>query len=198
MAKKIKKKTSKKLKKQPRRTPRKTRVKIEPDQLVLQARHIFLFGVINEVMASRVVKQLLVLDTLSHKPITLVINSGGGSVYDGFAIIDTMRGIASPVITLISGAACSMAGLISISGDAKIMTVNSVWMAHDVATGDYDYVTKFLARAEHSKEVQKRCFAHLAKYTKLSQSDLTKARNQELWLYAEDCKKKGIVEGIVE
>jgi len=198
MIKKTKKKITKKSQKKKRAKPRKTRAKIEPDQIILQSRQIMLFGIIDGAMAHRVIKELLVLDKLSHEPITLMINSGGGSVYDGFAIIDTMKGIPSPVITMITGKACSMAGLISISGEARFMTANSVWMAHDVATANYDYVTKFLARAEHSKEVQKRSFAHLAKHTKLSQTELTKARNEELWYYAEDCKKKGIVDNVVK
>lgn len=189
---------AKKTKKKVRKKDRKSRAKIEPDQLILQARQILLFGVINEQMAGKVIKQLLTLDKLSHEPITLIINSGGGSVYDGFAIIDAMRGIPSPVVTMITGKACSMAGLISISGQVRFMTANSVWMAHDVATANYDYVSKFLARAEHSKEVQKKCFAYLAKHTKLSQAELTKARNEELWIYAEDCQKKGIIDNVIK
>jgi ATP-dependent Clp protease protease subunit len=177
---------------------RNTRTKIEPDQLILQARQILLFGVIDEQMAYKVIKQLLTLDKLSHNPITLMINSGGGNVYDGFAIIDTIRGIVSPVITVITGKACSMAGLISVVGEVRVMTSNSVWMAHDAATANYDYVTKFLARADHNKELQKRLFTHLAKYTKLSQTELTKARNEELWIYAEDCQKKGIVDKVIK
>jgi len=173
-------------------------IKIEPDQIILKARQILLYGVINESMANKVTKQLFTLDQLSHKPITLWINSGGGNVYDGFAIIDAMKGIKSPVATIIIGKACSMAGLISITGEARFMTKNAIWMAHDVATSNEDYVSKFLARAEHTKEIQKRTFAHLSKYTKLSQIDLSKARNQELWLYAEDCYKKGIIDKIIK
>jgi len=198
VVKKSKKKIIKKSKKILKKKERKSRAKIDPNQLLLQARRILIFGTINEPMASNVIKQLLILDRLSHEPITIMINSGGGSVTDGFAIIDTMNAIVSPVITMIVGAACSMAGLISISGKARIMTENSVWMAHDVATGNVDYVSKYLARADHSKEMQKRCFAHLAKYTKLSQVDLNKARNEELWIYSEDCKEKGIVEGVLK
>jgi len=201
MKKNIKKKVVKKSKKKViRKTQkeRKSRAKIEPDQLLLQARRILIFGTINEQIASSVIKQLLTLDRLSNEPITIMINSGGGSVNDGFAIIDTINVINAPVVTMIVGEACSMAGLISISGKARLMTEHSVWMAHDVATGNIDYVSKYLARADYSKEVQKRCFAHLSKYTKLSQVDLDKARNEELWIFAEDCKKKGIVEGVIK
>jgi len=194
MSKKVKKKLTKKLSKK----ERSSRAKIEPDQLILQSRQIMIFGTIDEQMASRVIKELLILDKLSHKPITILINSGGGSVQDGFAIIDTMRGCRSPIVTLIMGKACSMAGLISVTGKARLITKHSVWMAHDMATANYDYVTKFLSRADFSKELQKRSFAYLAEQTKLSVVDLTKARNEELWLYAEDCVKKGIVEAVIK
>ena len=195
-----KKKPSKKSTKKKLKVNKKTKKinKIDIDQIILHARQILLYGEINENMAYKIIRQLLTLDKISNKPITLMINSGGGSVCDGFAIIDTIKGIRSPVVTIITGKACSMAGLISIVGEEKLMTENSVWMAHDVATANYDYVTKYLARADNAKEVQRRVFAFLAKYTKLSSSDLEKARHEELWLYPKDCKKKGIVNYIIE
>jgi len=193
---KTKKKVVKKNKKIVKKSIRKP-IKIEPDQLLLHSRRILLFGPINTEMARNVIKQLLSLDALSNKPITMMINSGGGSVSDGFAIIDTMNGIKAPVVTCITGAACSMAGLISIAGEVKVMTTNSVWMAHDVATANHDYVTKYLARAANVEELQRRIFTYLSSKTKLTPADLAKAKNEELWLYAEDARKKGIVDDFI-
>lgn len=198
MKKKLKKKAVKKTKKKVIKNQRKSRAKIEPDQLLLQARRILIFGTIDQQMASNVIKQLLTLDGLSNEPITIMINSDGGGVSDGFAIIDTINTISTPVVTFIVGRACSMAGLISISGKARLMTENSIWMAHDIYGGGADYGSKVLASVEHIGELQKRTFSFLAKHTKLSQVDLDKARNQELWLYSEDCKKKGIVNAVVK
>lgn len=199
----IKKKTIKKRKPSKKSTKKKKKIdkkipKIDIDQSILQSRQILLHGTIDENMSYKIIRQLLSLDKVSHKPITLWINSGGGSVYDGFAIIDTIKGLRSPVVTIIAGKACSMAGLISIIGAERLITENSVWMAHDIYGGGYDYGTKILASTEHLKELQKRVFAFLATHTKLSSADLDKARNQELWLYAEDCKKKGVVNFVLK
>jgi len=198
MLKKIKKKkTSKKVVKKSKKKKIIKLEEIKPDQIILRSRQILLFGSINEEKSCNIIKQLLTLEQLSKDPIFLWINSGGGNVYDGFSIIDTITGITSPVITIITGKACSMAGLISLAGEKRFMSKNSVWMAHDVFAYNYDYVTKLLAGADNSKELQRRVFAYLASKTKLTPKDLNKARNEELWLYPEECKEKGIIDLIL-
>lgn len=189
---------SKKIKKKKKISKKKKIIsKIDIDQILLNKRQLFLFGIIDETLAKDIIRKLIVLDKINTKPIILWINSRGGNISDGFAIIDAMKGVRPYIVTIINGCAHSMAGLISITGNQRIITENSTWMSHDVATANYDYATKFIARAENLKTLQKRVFAHLAKYTKLSQSDLNKARNEELWLYTKDCKKKGIVDLII-
>lgn len=172
--------------------------KIEPEQTLLRTRQILLYGEINTETAKEVIEKLITLNDISHEPISLWINSGGGSVSDGFAIIDAIRGLEGKIYTIINGRASSIAGLISLVGDKRYMTEHSVWMAHDVYGGVEDYLTKVEARGDFYKTVQKQAFDHLRKYTKLSEAELTKARHQELWLYAEDCLKKGIIDTILK
>lgn len=171
--------------------------KIDVDQFLFKDRNIFIYDYIDKEISATIVKQLLVLNKLNQKPIGLWINSGGGSVSDGLAIIDTIQKIKAPVITVINGRACSMAGIISVAGRKRLMTKHSIWMAHDMASGDDDYVTKMLDHAEFLKDYQKKLFIFLAEHTKLSKTELEKARNGELWLFAEDCIKKGIVDEII-
>jgi ATP-dependent protease ClpP protease subunit len=108
-----------------------------------------------------------------------------------------MRMINSPIVTVIVGKACSMAGLVSLAGKVKLMTENSIWMAHDATAGDHDYVTKMIDRTEYYKELQKQLFAYLTANTKLSQKELSQARNGELWLNPRQCKEKGIVDQVM-
>ena len=124
--------------------------------IVFKKRQLFLFDEIESCLAEEIVEKLWALDHQNHNPITLFINSPGGSVSDGFAIIDTMLGIASPVITVITGEACSMAGLISVAGNKRFITENSYWMGHSMTGGSYDYIAKASARMEYLKTLQNR------------------------------------------
>lgn len=171
--------------------------KFDIDQVLLKSREVFLTGVICESTSNEIIKQLMALDKVNHDPIIMWINSPGGSVQDGFSIIDTMDGIGSPVVTIICGKACSMAGLISVAGQSRYITRNSLFMAHDMSSGVADYASKAIARVGFWKKMQVRLREFLKKNTKLTNTDLDIAKNNELWLYADECKVKGIVDYIV-
>ena len=171
---------------------------IKIDQILLKRRQVFLFDVVKDATIRNLIKEIVALDNLNNDPIALYINSPGGSVDDGFALIDTINGIRSPVVTVIVGQACSMAGIISIAGDKRLMSKHSVWMSHDMAGGIRgDYTTKVIDRTEFLKREQKKLNDFIRKHTKLSEAEVQKATHGELWLYPEECLDKGIVDGII-
>lgn len=173
------------------------KTKIDIEQILLRYRQLFLFDVINSESAKKITQQLIVLNKIRTAPIALYINSPGGYLTDGFAIIDAIKGLNSPVVTFITGHACSMAGLISVAGAQRVMSKTATWMAHDIHSYKCDYATKIIDSVEFLKEEQKQVFDFLSKHTKLSKADLEKARNGELWLNAKDALKKGVVDKIV-
>ena len=192
-------------KRKPRkRRPRKQRVriskKIDVDQILLEARQLFLFEGITGEVARDLIKKMVALDKKKVAPITLYINSGGGEVDAGFSIIDSMNGIDSPVITIIVGMSASMAGIISIAGSQRFMTEHSVWMSHDMAGGVHgrDYTTKTIDRVAFMKKEQEKCEIFIAKHTKLTPEELTQARHGELWLTPQECLKKGIIDEVIK
>lgn len=160
-------------------------------------RYILLYDEINNVSSDVVCSKIRAMDLLNQKPIYLEINSPGGSVSDGMSIINTMEHIKSPVVTIISGTAASMAALISICGDYRMIYSNSYFMQHSTSdiVGDYiNYIkdrTKFLCEFEHRTE------KILKLKTKLSNTDIIKIRTGELWLNADQCLAKGVVEKII-
>lgn len=171
---------------------------IDVQQLLLHSRQLKLVGVVTDKTVEPLIDQIRALQIISDQPISLWINSGGGYLTDGFALIDTMRMSRVPIITIVQGQACSMAGLISVAGHRRFITENSRWMAHDIAAGGYDYGDKILARADAIRLWQKQCFDFLAANTKLTPKDLQYARNQELWLDDKQCFEKGIVDGQIK
>ena len=81
---------------------------------LLKDRIIFLSGEINDETANTIVSELLYLDSINHNDISLYINSPGGSITSGMAIMDTMNYIKSPVSTICIGMAASMAAFLLI------------------------------------------------------------------------------------
>ncbi len=171
---------------------------IKIDQILLKNRLLFLSDTIDSTLARNLNKELLALDKLAESPIYIWINSRGGEVTSGFSIVDTMKVVKSPIVTIVAGCACSMAGIVSINGDVRLMTENSIWMSHDMTAGDYDYATKLIERVEYYKKLQKQLFENIRKNTNLTEAEIQKAINEELWLSATDCKNKKVVDNVLK
>lgn len=169
---------------------------IDPQQILLHQRNLFLHGTIDDKLSNRLNKEMLALAHIDKKPIALWINSGGGSISAGFSIIDTMCGLPCPVVTFINGWACSMAGLVSIAGQRRVMTTHSIWMGHEAYIGGDDYLTKLMDRAKYHKHLDNLISRHVKKYTDLDDNDFNKVRKGELWLSAKQCKQKGVIDAI--
>ncbi len=102
---------------------------------LLEDRIIFLSGPISSEVANLVIAQLIYLEAKDpSKDIFLYINSPGGSVNDGLAIIDTMNYIKCDVNTICIGSAMSMGALILASGTKgkRFALPNSEIMIHQV------------------------------------------------------------------
>jgi ATP-dependent Clp protease protease subunit len=141
------------------------------------------------------IKAMNILD--KNKPIYIEINSPGGSVADGMSIINAIEQSEAPIITIISGQACSMAALISIVGDKKVMYANSYWMQHSTADVVGDYIQYIKDRTKFLCEFEARTEKILKEKTKLSKMDIHKIRNGELWLNAEQSLNKGVIDKII-
>lgn len=107
-----------------------------PSRLLMD-RIIMLTDEINSATANSIIGQLLFLEKEDNKkPITLYINSPGGSVTDGFAIYDVIHQIKCPVNTICMGMAASMAAFLLAAGTGKrYATENSTIMIHQPMGG---------------------------------------------------------------
>lgn len=160
-------------------------------------RYVLLYDEINNMSSDYLCSKLRAMDYLSKRPIFLEINSPGGSVTDGLAIIDTIEAIEAPIYTIINGAACSMAGMISITGKKRYMTKNAVWMEHSTSDLIGDYLTHIKDRTNFLLKMEKRMNNMLKKRTKLTQRQLTQIKNGELWLFADEALDVGVVDKII-
>ena len=84
---------------------------------LLKDRIIMLTGQVEDNMANSIIAQLLFLDAQDPtKDIYLYVNTPGGSVSAGLAIVDTMNFIKADVQTIVMGTAASMGTIIASSG----------------------------------------------------------------------------------
>lgn len=167
------------------------------EQRLLKHRIILLYEEIDEYSASEIVQSLISLDTQNRKPIKLLINSPGGSVSSGLAIIDTMKAIGSQVHTYILSEVCSMAALVSICGDKRYITTNGTWMQHEMTGGSYDYISKAYDRAEYEVRIEDKMQEIMREHTKLTETELKVGTRGELWFNAKQCIEKGICDKII-
>lgn len=169
-----------------------------PFELVLaEARYVLLYDEIDAISAKEINTKLIAMSIKNpRRPIYLEINSPGGSVADGIAIMNTIQSIPSTVFTCINGEACSMAGLISVVGDKRIISPNSYWMGHpmnDVVGGTPQAIKD---RSNYLEKLENDLQNVFKAKTKLTDEEFIKMLKGELWLNAEECVAKGIVDAI--
>ena len=119
---------------------------------LLNERIIFLGGPIDDHVANLVIAQLLYLDhTDSKKDIHLYINSPGGSVTAGLAILDTMGFVKADVSTICVGIAASMGALLLSAGTKgkRFSLPNSEVMIHQVMGGAEGQASDIEINARH-------------------------------------------------
>lgn len=184
-------------KKKPSYRTKHVKKEFDVDLTLLNNRQLFLFDAVDEESSQKLVKQIYALDALNTDPIMLYLNTPGGHCSDGLAIIDAIKMVDSPVVTIITNEVCSMGGHISVAGNKRVCYPNSVWMAHDMYSYMEDYSGKIKDRAKFLEQYYDVLENNLRKHTKLTNADLRQARNGELWLFAKDMKEKGIVDEII-
>ena len=134
---------------------------------LLNNRIIFLNGEIDDDVSSLIISQLLYLDSINHEDIYLYINSPGGSVTSGLAIIDTMNYIQSDVSTLAIGMCASMGAVILASGTKgkRLSLAHSQIMIHQVLGGAQGRASDIKIQAERILEMKKEINKLLASLT---------------------------------
>ena len=107
-------------------------------QRLFDSRQITLFGAVDDEMALKISAQLLALEQADPTaPITMILNSPGGSVSDGFAIYDTMRFIQPEVRVVCTGLAASIATVILMGAPKEHRFVRADRFSDEDAAADH-------------------------------------------------------------
>ena len=168
---------------------------------LLKDRIVFLVGPIEDQMANLVVAQLLFLESENpNKDIALYINSPGGSVSAALAIYDTMQFIKSDVSTLCTGMAASAGALLLTSGAAgkRYALPHATVMIHQVLGGFQGQGTDIQIHAKEILSLKERLNKIYSKHTGKSVDEISKALERDNFMTAEDAKKFGLIDSVVE
>lgn len=168
---------------------------------LLKDRIIFLGEDVNPHTANLVVAQLLFLDNQSsEQPIHLYINSPGGSVYDAFAIYDTMQFVKSPVHTYGIGVQASAAAFLLSSGakGKRYLLPHATVMIHQPSSGTRGKVTDQEIDLREALRLKKLLEEIIAKNTGKSAKKVHEDMERDYWMDAKEAKKYGLVDEVIE
>ncbi len=161
---------------------------------------IFLDGPIDDHVANLIVAQLLFLESEdSKKQISFYINSPGGVITAGMAIIDTMNHIKNDVSTVCVGLAASM-GAVILSAGAKgkrFVLPNAEVMIHQPLGGAEGQAADIEISAKHILRNRENLNKLLAKNTGQPLSKIEKDVDRNYFMSAEEAKKYGIVDKVL-
>ncbi len=167
---------------------------------LLNDRIVFLGEEINSVTANLVIAQLLHLESQdAEKDISLYINSPGGEVYSGLAILDTMNFIKPDVSTICVGMAASMAAVLLASGakGKRFCLPNSMVMIHQPSGGAQGQQTEIEIAAEEIKTLRGTLNQILADATGQPFEKVKQDTERDHYLRATDALEYGLVDRII-
>ncbi len=168
---------------------------------LLEDRIIMLCGEINDEMSSSVVSQLLYLESLdSLSDIYMYINSPGGSVSAGLAIIDTMNYIQCDVSTISMGLSASMGALILSSGQKgkRYALENSEIMIHQPLGGYEGQASDMEIRTKHMLRQKEKLNHILSKNTNKPFKKIKKDTDRDYFMNADEALNYGIIDEVLK
>lgn len=175
---------------------------IDNGDFFIKTRTVFLYGEIDTMSAYEVGGRLKYLDFLdSAEPITLEINSPGGEVSSGLAIIDTINCISAPVRVVVCGMAASMAALVAASGTRgmRYALPHSNIMIHQPLGGfGISQASDIDIYAKNIVKTKKLLNEILASACGKTLAEIENDTDRDYYMNAEEARNYGILDGVIE
>jgi len=165
----------------------------------LKTRTILLSGEINKELAEKTVRQLLLLEAEGPEPIRVFIDSPGGDVDAGFAILDMMRFVKPEVVTVGMGLVASAGALILLGGRKKqrFGLPNSHYLIHQPLSGMRGVATEIEIHARELEKVRHRVNTLIADETGKPLEQVEKDTDRDFWMNAEEAAGYGLISKII-
>lgn len=135
----------------------------------------------------------------SRKPIVIYINSPGGCVTSGYALIDAIQASKTPIITVNLGICYSMGLLIYLAGHKRYAMPHATFLMHDGSTGMfYESAAKVADRLEFEKQqTEERTKQFILSRSSLTEDQYAEKYRIEWYFYPEEGKSYDMVDAII-
>ncbi|MBR3322128.1 ATP-dependent Clp protease proteolytic subunit [Candidatus Saccharibacteria bacterium] len=180
-------------------------------------RRLYLYGMIESIdyeerglctsvsMTSRLVESILWinredagLSPEEREPIRLYINSPGGELIEGFALVEAIELSKTPIYTINVGQWCSMAFLIGITGHKRFSLPNMTFLLHDGNSGVFGSTNKVQDRLKFEERFNNAVVkTHVLKHSKMTEESYIAHERDEFYMLAEDALRLGFIDEIV-
>lgn len=168
---------------------------------LLRDRIIVVGGEIEPAMANSIVAQLLLLESDNpNADISMYINSPGGDVSAGWAIMDTMQYIKAPVSTIGMGLVASMGSVLLAAGEKgkRFALPNTSIMIHQPLGGFQGQATDIEIRAKKIQLTKQTLIKQMAGFSGRSEQELFDAMERDNWMNPIEAKDFGLIDGVLE
>ncbi|MFH0919935.1 MAG: ATP-dependent Clp protease proteolytic subunit [Fibrobacterota bacterium] len=171
------------------------------EEKLLEKREIYLWGVVDDDSAEKIVKRILYLNALGSDLITLYINSPGGSISSGLAIYDAMQAGKAPVSTVCMGQAASMGAVLLTAGakGKRFIWPNARVMIHQplISGNMYAPATDIQIQAEEMLRIRSILNDVLVRHTGKTFAQIENDTDRDKFMSADEAVTYGIVDKIV-
>ena len=166
---------------------------------LMMDRIIWLAGPVNDRMSTVVQAQLMFLDNLEVKDITLHVDSPGGSVKSGLSIVDVMNYVTSDLVTINTGMAASMGSILLGAGTKgkRYSLAHSRVMLHQVSTGASGNLQDIRVSIAEGEKYNTELFRLLGEYTDKDPAQVLIDTNRDMWLNSDEALAYGIIDGVI-
>ena len=166
---------------------------------LMMERIIFLGTEIDDYTANTLQAQLLYLDSVDAKDISIYINSPGGSVTAGLGIYDTMQFISSEVATICTGMAASMAAVLLVAGqEGKRQALpHSRVMIHQPLGGVQGQASDIEIEAREIQKFKKELYKIISDHSHTPYEKVWQDSDRNYWMDAEEAKEYGLIDSIL-
>jgi ATP-dependent Clp protease protease subunit len=166
---------------------------------LMRDRILWVSGGVNQHMSDIVQAQLLFLDSVEKKDISLYINSPGGSVLCGLGIVDLMNYISSDVATINIGMCASMASILLSSGakGKRSSLIYSKVMIHQVSSGSSGHIEDNRISQMEAEKYNYLLFKMLSKNTGRTFDEVLEGARRDHWLNSDEALKFGLIDEVI-
>ena len=168
---------------------------------LMMDRIIFLGTEISDYTANTIQAQLLYLDSVdSSKEISIYLNSPGGSVTAGLGIYDTMQFVSSPIATICTGMAASMAAVLLVAGQEgkRSALPHSRVMIHQPLGGVQGQASDIEITAREIQKMKKELYTIISDHSHTPFDKVWADSDRDYWMSAQEAKEYGMIDQVLE